>query len=107
MALRPVAFRPKAPASHPVKNEQGEWEGGEDWPLDSWWGHEGHRERLGLVAEDVETVIPSAVSHGAEGNVVGIDYAQVTVALLAHVQRMTEEMATMRYRIAELEAMVQ
>ena len=70
-------------------------------------GSEGHRERLGLVAEDVETVIPSAVSHGAEGNVVGIDYAQVTVALLAHVQRMTEEMATMRYRITELEAMVQ
>ena len=106
MALRPVAFRPKVPAGRPVQNEDGEWEG-EEWPLDSWWGHEGHRERLGLVAEDVETVIPSAVTHGAEGGVVGIDYAQVTVALLAHVQRMTEEMATMRYRIAELEAMVQ
>ena len=106
MALRPVAFRPKTPAGRPVKNKDGEWEG-EEWPLDSWWGHEGHRERLGLVAEDVETVIPSAVSHSAEGDVSGVDYAQVTVALLAHVQRMTEEMATMRYRITELEAMVQ
>jgi hypothetical protein len=97
MALRPVAFRPNVGTIRPVGDKFEEWE------PDTWPGLEGRRERLGLIAEEVETLIPSAVSHGAEGNVVSVDYAQITVALLAHVQHLTEEVATLRYRVAELE----
>jgi hypothetical protein len=72
-------------------------------PEDGVLGHEGTRERLGLIAEEVETVIPSAVTHDRDGKTQAIDYAQVTVALLDHVQRLTDEVATLRYRISELE----
>jgi hypothetical protein len=66
-------------------------------------GQESRRERLGLIAEEVQHVIPSAVNHDIDAAALAIDYAQVTVALLDHVQRLTEEVATLRYRIAELE----
>ena len=99
MALRPVAFRPREDPQRITADKRG----CEPEPLDSVFGKEGRRERLGLIAEDVEHVIPSAVSHDVDGNCVGIDYAQITVALLDHVQRLTEEIATLRYRVAELE----
>lgn len=92
MALRPVAFRHKQPAQRP---------GGEEF--DGIIGAESKRERLGLIAEEVQHVIPSAVSHDADGACIGIDYSQITVALLDHVQRLTDEIATLRYRVAELE----
>jgi hypothetical protein len=75
----------------------------EDEPLDTVAGHEAHRERLGLIAEDVQHVVPSAVSHGPGGEASGIDYAQITVALLDHVQELTRTVETLRYRITELE----
>jgi hypothetical protein len=110
MALRPVAFRPKVPAMRIVPTN-GEYETIDPndpttWssePDDGVLGHEGNRERLGLIAEEVQYVIPSAVCHDRDGNATGIDYAQITVALLDHVQRMTDEIATLRYRVAELE----
>lgn len=109
MALRPVAFRPKVPALRIVPTNGDSYDANDP---DSWesvpevgiLGHEGTRERLGLIAEEVETVIPSAVTHNCDGDTRGIDYAQITVALLDHVQRLTDEVATLRYRIAELEA---
>jgi hypothetical protein len=76
----------------------------EDEPLDTVAGRESHRERLGLIAEDVEHVVPSAVSHAPGGEAAGIDYAQITVALLDHVQELTRTVETLRYRITELEA---
>ena len=106
MALRPVAFRPKVgalriepvegesytpnPATHRIVDEVG------------ILGHEGRRERLGLVAEEVERVLPSAVTHDMFGNCVGIDYAQVAVALLDHIQQLTR-----RIEILELEGHMQ
>ena len=66
-------------------------------------GQMSQREKLGLIAEEVQHVIPSAVGYGPEGEPMGISYDQITVALLDHVQRLTEEVATLRYRIAELE----
>ena len=98
MALRPVAYRPEVgelewdelveqavPASHPIIK------------------HHGDRERLGLIAEDVATVLPTAVNFTMDGDVRSIDYAQVTVALLDHVQELTKTVETLRYRITELE----
>lgn len=108
MSLRPVAYRPKEPAMKIVPHDETTFDPADEdtWhyePHDGILGHEGRRERLGLIAEEVQTVIPSAVIHGEDGQVGGIDYAQITVALLDHVQRLTEEVATLRYRIAELE----
>lgn len=108
MSLRPVAFRPKIGAQRIVPTNGVSYSPDDD---DSWriepevgiLGHEGQRERLGLIAEEVHTVLPSAVNHDVDGNALGIDYAQITVALLDHVQRLTEEVATLRYRITELE----
>ena len=93
MALRPVAFRPRILMQLD----------GEDYPADTPLGRETRRERIGLIADEVQHVIPSAAVHDFNDDVVGIDYAQVTVALLDHVQRLTDEVATLRYRVAELE----
>lgn len=93
MALRPVAFRPRILMQ----------KDGEDYPADTVLGRETRRERLGLIADEVQHVIPSAVMHNTDNEVVGIDYAQVTVALLDHVQELTRTVETLRYRIAELE----
>jgi|SRR5215471_1550593 len=108
MSLRTVAFRPKVGALRIVPTGDGPVDANDrsSWEFDDQvgiLGHEGQRERLGLIAEEVETVLPSAVSHDEDGNAMGIDYAQITVALLDHVQRLTEEVATLRYRITELE----
>ena len=93
MALRPVAFRPRILMQLD----------GEDYPADTVLGRETRRERLGLIADEVQHVIPSAVIHNTDNEVVGIDYAQVTVALLDHVQELTRTVETLQYRIAELE----
>ena len=93
MALRPVAFRPRTLMQlH-----------GEDYPADTVLGRETRRERLGLIADEVQHVIPSSVIHTTDNEVVGIDYAQITVALLDHVQELTRTVETLQYRIAELE----
>lgn len=99
MSLRPVAFRPLVPAMRIIPldgDDEYTLERNQSVPEIGILGHEGVRERLGLVAEHVETVLPSAVSHDRDGNCTGIDYAQITVALLDHVQRLTN-------RIEELE----
>ena len=93
MALRPVAFRPRTLMQRD----------GEDYPADTVLGRETRRERLGLIADEVQHVIPSAVAHESDGTVAAIDYAQITVALLDHVQELTRTVETLQYRIAELE----
>ena len=109
MALRPVAFRRKKPMQRPVKidpdgdpSDAKTW-GSEDYPLDTVHGRESRRERLGLIADEVQHVIPSAIHHSDKGEVVGINWSQVTVALLDHVQELTRTIDTLQYRVAELE----
>jgi hypothetical protein len=102
MSLRPVVFRPKVPMLRiaPLDgDDEYTTERYQMVPQDGILGHEGTRERLGLIAEQVESVLPSAVDHNADGEVLGIDYAQVTVALLDHVQQLTK-------RIEMLEALL-
>lgn len=100
MALRPVVFRPRVEPTYPVSDGNGGWVGE---PFEEPLHTEGTRERLGLIAEEVQHVIPSAVSGHTEGTGLGIDYAQITVALLDHVQRLTDEVTALRSRVAELE----
>jgi hypothetical protein len=95
MALRPVAFRPRADLIS-MATDTG-------LPRTGVIGHEERRERIGLIAEEVQHVLPTAVNHNVDGDALGIDYAQVTVALLDHVQQLTATVETLRYRITELE----
>ena len=99
MALRPVAFRYKTPMQR-INPDTGK---GEPEPEDTILGRESRREYLGLIAEEVQHVLPSAVNHDVDGKAMGVEYSQITVALLDHVQRLTDEIATLRYRVAELE----
>ena len=99
MALRPVTFRYKTPM-HRINPDTGK---GEPEPEDTILGRESRREYLGLIAEEVQHVLPSAVNHDVDGKAMGVEYSQITVALLDHVQRLTDEIATLRYRVAELE----
>ena len=99
MALRPVTFRSSDPVLIGIDDDGNRI----PEPPESVLAIEKARERLGMVADEVQHIIPSAVDHDRYGNPRGIDYAQITVALLDHVQRLTEEVATLRYRVAELE----
>lgn len=99
MALRPVAFRPKI--APPAWDPETETFIEQTHPV---WRLQDRRERIGLIAEEVQHVIPSAVGHNEDGSAGGIDYAQVTVALLGHVQQLTATIETLKYRITELEA---
>jgi hypothetical protein len=99
MDLRPVKFRHNEPAYQ--ANEDGT-----STPKDGSTiiGRQRLREHLGLIAQEVAEVIPSAVDFDDNGENPAIDYAQVVVAMLEHMQRLTDEVATLRYRIAELES---
>ena len=94
MALRPIVYRSRN------LMQLGE----EDYPDGTPLGQETRRERMGLIADEVQHVIPSAVMHDSEGEVVGIHYDQITVALLDHVQELTRTVETLQRRITELEA---
>jgi hypothetical protein len=93
MALRPTVYRSRRLMQL----------GDEDHPDGTPLGRETRRERMGLIADEVQHVIPSAVMHDHEGEVVGIFYDQITVALLDHVQELTRTVETLRYRVTELE----
>lgn len=87
MALRPVAFR--------SSNSEG--------AATTLLERQASREVLGLPIEDLMTAIPSAVTYDADGQPVGITYDQVTVALLDHVQQLTDTVEALQQRVAELE----
>jgi len=98
MHLRPVVYRPTV-GNLKIKED----ETTEEWAPDTSFGIQGRRERLGLVAEEVQHVLPTAVFHDREGAPWGIYYEQVLIALLDHVQQLTDLVSTQQYRIAELE----
>ena len=64
------------------------------------WLVEQHVDRPGLVAEEVLDVHPKAVTRNADGSVVGIDYAVLTVELINTVQHMLEDRDEARAREA-------
>ena len=110
MALRPVVYRPKvgnlkivpAPGYDTYDADvPGSWQSvpEDNLPLRVM----GERERLGLIAEDVARVMPYAVQYDRDGKPGGINYDQITVAMLDHIQQLTLTVDTLKYRIAELE----
>ena len=93
MALRPVVYRAADEPMRVKYDGESEHEA-EPEPLDTVWGREYRRERLGLIADEVQHVLPSAVGHDADGEPEAIAYDQIIVALLDHVQQLTERLET-------------
>lgn len=60
-------------------------------------------ERLGLVAEEMATILPEAVDRDEHGNPFSIDYNVVTTALLSVVQQQQQQIADLTTRVATLE----
>lgn len=60
--------------------------------------------QLGLIAEDLENIIPEVVSHDSNGKVIGIDYSKLTVALVGAVKELRFQNNQLKARIEKLEA---
>lgn len=113
MALRPVVYRKQgfpqkivpAPGYTEVDSMDLEHTSQIVENFDYIWQTEHYRERLGLIAEEVARVIPSCIQfRWPDAKPDAIDYAQITVALLDHVQRLTRQVETLQYRVIELES---
>ncbi|MET0786844.1 MAG: hypothetical protein ABWY25_09075 [Paenisporosarcina sp.] len=103
MALRPMVYRPKHVSQQIIEDDSEQGFHFEPHDPESMTALNERRERLGLVAEEVQHVIPSAVHRSEDGSALSIDPWQVTIALLEHVQQLTDEVSTLKYRIVELE----
>ena len=47
---------------------------------------------FGLIAEEVDTIFPDLVAHDEEGQASSVDYAKVSVLLLAEVKKIRQEL---------------
>lgn len=77
MRLRPVTFRyklPQADGSHPLE--------------------------YGLIAEEVQTLYPSLVTHGPDGQARTVKYEPLIAMLLNELQRQNERIAALEQRVA-------
>lgn len=66
--------------------------------------YEGGRERIGLMAQDVQQFLPSAVSPTGPGQPLQIDYNQVTTALLDVVQKLERRVSALETSNRKLRA---
>jgi hypothetical protein len=57
----------------------------------------------GLIADDVEKVVPNLVHYNDNGEVAGMDYSRLTPFLIAALQEQTKEIENLRQRITVLE----
>ncbi len=63
--------------------------------------------QYGLIAEEVEQVMPALVAYGADGTPETIKYHVLPTLLLAEVQRLERERAALTSEVRELRAMVE
>jgi hypothetical protein len=86
LELRPVAFR--------YKRRDGEQAA--DTP-------EARPLQAGLIAEEVDEVLPSLVRRDANGDPLGVEYYELIPLLLNELQRQEREIAALREQVASLE----
>ncbi len=69
------------------------------------------KERIGFLAQELQTVFPQAVSGDPEGDVaeepMGIDYGRVTPVLVSSIQELIAENEALKQRLEALEEMMQ
>ena len=62
---------------------------------------------LGLIAQEVEQVIPEIVAHGTdEASMMGLNYTALVPVLIKAIQEQNAETVVLRARIAALEKML-
>jgi hypothetical protein len=66
-----------------------------------------HPIQYGLIAEEVDEVLPELVAHSADGQIETVKYHILPTLLIAEVQRLERERAKQAREIAELRALVQ
>ena len=59
--------------------------------------------QFGLIAEEVEQVLPALVAYGADGQPETVKYHVLPTLLLAEIQRLERERAALASRLAEIE----
>ena len=70
-------------------------------PVSFDWKKDG-RHDLGLIAEEVEQVVPEVVSRDPAGDIAGLDYSRLTALLIAAMQKQQSEIEELRGEIALL-----
>ena len=71
--------------------------------IEEWQDQQGDKDRLGFLAEDVQSIYPEAVNEDSDG-FLGIDYASLTVALVAGIQELLENVNAVKAETASLRA---
>lgn len=68
------------------------------------------KERIGFIAQELQTVFPQAVSGDPEGDVkenpMGVDYGRVTPVLVSAIQELIAENKALEERLERLEALL-
>ncbi|MFQ5598900.1 MAG: tail fiber domain-containing protein [Nitrospiria bacterium] len=68
------------------------------------------KERIGFLAQELQTVFPQAVSEDPEGDVkekpMGVDYGRVTPVLVSGIQELIAENEALEERLERLEAVL-
>ena len=59
----------------------------------------GSNHDFGLIAEEVDTLLPEIVGHDAEGQAENVKYAKLTVLLLEEVRKLKQEIEELKERI--------
>ena len=60
---------------------------------------EGGENDIGLIAEEVEKIIPSIVSKNEKGECIGLDYSKLTVVLIQAVKQLQLEVEKLKNKI--------
>jgi Chaperone of endosialidase len=69
-------------------------------------GQAGERTHFGLIAEEVDEVLPELVVHDASGNAETVLYHEMPAMLLNELQKQQAEIDRLRARLAELETLL-
>ncbi|MEP7117781.1 MAG: tail fiber domain-containing protein [Acidobacteriota bacterium] len=70
------------------------------------FGGDGREIQYGLIAEEVATVMPELVSRNSDGEIQTVKYHLLPALLLAEIQRLERERATMAGELSELRELV-
>ena len=66
-----------------------------DWKDDKY----GSDNNYGLIAEDVDKILPNLVSHDNEGKARGIQYTKLTAVLLEAIKEQQEQINDLKSKI--------
>ena len=72
-------------------------------PVTFDWKNKNVKNEIGLIAEEVNKVLPNIVYKNQEGKIESLDYSKLTPILLAAIKELTAEIKELKSRINKLE----